>query len=107
MDGATPEEMFVYKNSFFLFFYFKTTTSQKDLFDQRIAELIYGSVQFEIEQLLKSQEGTQLQAIQPVTFAGKADENCWIFMSRFEQYADSTEKKVRPRPDYSVYYYEA
>ena len=41
----------------------------------------------EIEQLLKSQEGKQLPAIQPVTFAGKADENCRTFLSRFEQYA--------------------
>ena len=41
----------------------------------------------EIEQLLKSQEGKQLPAIQPVTFAGKADENCLTFLSRFEQYA--------------------
>ena len=41
----------------------------------------------EIEQLLKSQEGKQLPAIQPVTFALKADENCRTFLSRFEQYA--------------------
>ena len=40
----------------------------------------------DIEKILKLQESKQLTNIQPVTFKGSADDNCYEFMKKFEQY---------------------